>query len=71
MVRVCCSSNCSQDCGIYGCVYDEEIYLYCEDCMVYKPNIFQKCTRRITPVKEQEATHGLCRTCAKKFLNGL
>ena len=68
MVRVCCDDNCQQEQGIYGCVYGLEIYIYCEDCRLYKPDVYQNCLLRVTPVKEQEVTHGLCRKCAKKLI---
>ena len=65
MIRVCYNEGCPRPHHIFGCVFYTATSRYCDDCKRKRPKLYQQCTIREVDPPPEDATHGLCRECAK------
>jgi len=71
MVRVCFAENCSRPQHVFGCVFNREKAIYCDDCKDASPRIFHACRLRTSAPAIEDATHGLCPECANQFIENM
>jgi len=71
MIRVCYHEDCPRPHHIFGCVFYTAQSRYCDDCKRKKPKLYQQCSIREVAPPPEDATHGLCRDCAKLVINNM